>query len=99
MDEIITFDFVYECWKTKVYPENFDELLEKYLISKNNIFVNLEVDIKKQSVPIWLSKVLVSIQIGILRDEQRFIFYKKYWENLLDTTWIVSLEDRWVMWA
>jgi hypothetical protein len=96
---IITFDFIWDSWKTQTYSEDFEGLLEKYLNIKNDIFVGTDVDIKKQGIPSWLSKILVAIEIGILKNPEKFSFYKNYWENLLNIKWKVSIEDRWVVWV
>ena len=91
MNEIITFDFIFECWKEKTYPDGFDDLLEKYIQMKNEFFSS-DANVKEPTA--WLSKVLVSIEIGILRDQKRFEPYKKYWENLLNKKFKISIEDR-----
>lgn len=99
MGELITFDFIYECWKKKEYPEGFDKLLEEYLELKNKIFSDLPVKISNYNNPyIWLNKIVISIEIGILRDKERFEWYKNYWQKLLNRKWIASIEDKWVKW-
>ena len=93
--EIITFDFIYNCWKKNSYPDDFDNLLDQYIRTKNEIFSS-NLNIKEPTS--WLSKILVAIEIGILRNEERFEPYKKYWETLLNKKFKISIEDRWVIW-
>lgn len=91
---MITFDFIWNCWKNNSYPENFDELLEKYLEHKQKIFENVRID----KPTAWVKKVIIAIEIGMLRNNGRFLYWKKYWETLLGRRWEVSIEDRWVKW-
>lgn len=94
-DGAITFDFIWDCWKKHEYPEGFDDLLEKYLLLKADVFSGANV----REVTSWLSKVLVATEIGILRDRPRFEKHKEYWRNVLVREWKVSVEDKWVVWA
>ena len=91
----ITFDFIYECWKNKNYPDGFDGLLKKYLDGKADIFSGANVN----GITSWLNKILVAIEIGIGRDPVAFGEYKNYWRGVLGREWKVSVEDRWVEWA
>lgn len=91
---VITFDYIWNCWKKNSYPDNFDDLLEKYLQTKTKLFSQIKV--KKPTA--WLSKILIAIEIGILRDKERFKPFKIYWKNILKKDWLVSIEDRWIFW-
>ena len=93
--EIITWDFIWERWKNNSYPDNFDNLLEEYIKLKDTVFHDVDV---KGSIAQWTKKVLLSIEIGILRDKERFLPYRKYWVNLLGKDYNFSLEDRWITW-
>ena len=95
MDEIITFDFIWECWKNSSYPENFDNLLERYLETKKELFGNIDMHGQPMA---WLNKILIAVEIGVLRDGTRFLKQKEYWKTMLDRNWKVSIEDRWVVW-
>jgi len=97
VEEIITFDFIWDCWKKKEYPENFDDLLEKYLEIKREIFSS-EVHTSNENFPAWLNKILISIEIGKGRDSERFRRWEEYWKLKLNREWMVSLEDKWVVW-
>ena len=91
---IVTFDYIYECWKTKDYPEGFDDILEKYLENKRIVFANTNVI----DITSWLSKILVSIEIGLSRDSARFEKQRIFWLGHLGRDWVVSVEDKWVSW-
>jgi hypothetical protein len=93
MVETITFDFVSECWKKKVYPDGFDDLLENYIILKNRIYANITIhDITK-----WLSHLLCAIEVGIERDRTRFEPYKIMWREMLQRDWICDIECKWTV--
>ena len=94
MVEIVTFDYIFECWKKNEYPENFDSMLEDYMETKIKVFQN--ADLSQPTA--WLNKILLAIEIGILRNPERFAKYREYWKNLLSRDWKVSIEDRWIEW-
>lgn len=94
--QIITFDYIFSCWKENKYPEGFDDLLRDYLNTKAEIFSNATI---KGGITSWFSKVVVAIEIGMMRDPKRFEEYKEFWEDFTGRKWKVSVEDKWVEWA
>jgi hypothetical protein len=92
--EIITFDFIWDCWKNNSYPEDFEDLLEHYIETKNDLFGKINV----HEPTSWLSKILIAIEIGILKNSEKFKPYKNYWIKLLGRDYKFSIEDRWIVW-
>ena len=98
-EEIVTFDFIWECWKKNNYPDGFEDLLEKYLQIKAKIFLGDGVNITFiETEQVWVRKVCLSIDIGIQLNQQKFQWYKDYWKKWLQKDWVSSIEDRWISW-
>lgn len=103
-NETITFDFIWECWKNNIYPENFDNLLNNYLEIKLRMFGNTanfpakDKSGENDAMFSWLSKILISIDIGISRNPAAFEKWKIRWEMILNRKWEASIEDKWVVW-
>jgi len=93
MPEIITFDFIWDCWRKKEYPEGFDDLLENYIIMKYRIYANVTI----HSMTTWLSQILCAVEIGIGRNSTRFEPYKTMWRDILQRDWICDVECKWTV--
>ena len=114
MRETITYDCIWDCWKKKEYPDNYDELLEQYIETKIKLIGSLkqrvkvtqellEKDFKRyklikkpetsvEYINRWLPKLLIAIEIGILRNKNKFKKYKEYIEISFGLNFDISIE-------
>lgn len=96
---VITFDYIFECWKNKKYPDGFKLELEDYLVNKQKLFSDYDFKfINENHMTVWLSQILTVIEIGIELDQKRFSYFKTFWENLLGKKWKIDVENKWVIW-
>lgn len=92
---MVTFDYIWNCWKSGEYPEDFDESLDEYLNIKYQIFSNVRID----DITGWVKRILVALEIGLERDRERFGEHRERWRTILGKNWLVSVEDQWVSWV
>lgn len=93
-NDVVSFDFILDCWKKKSYPDGFEDVLEKYVLNKADVFSDVRVDQPTK----WLGQTLTAIEIGISINAERFLPYKKYWEKLLAREWVVDIDTSWIRW-
>jgi len=96
-DAILTFDSIYENFMNGSYKENekdFKDKLYDYVNTKTFVFKSAII---KEPTK-WLGKILMAIEIGMMIDKDIFIEFRNHWKQLLNKDWVVSLEDKWIVW-
>jgi len=88
--EIITSNKLFECWIKGRFPENFDNLLYKYLEVKVRLLKNEEFEIKDLNR--WLGQVLFAVEVGMKRDKKKFSYFYNFFKSLLgDKRWRIII--------
>jgi hypothetical protein len=92
MSEVLTFEKIYECYRKNDFPENYEDLIEKWLDIKAKNAERLHFS-DGEYVRDWITEVVIVLEILKRMDVTRWEKHLKFWKNLIKRDWVVNFNE------